>query len=541
MTPVASNESGRPPGASRARWLVERARWWLVIAVAMVLVLSVRLGGFGFLSGANLWAEDGTIFFREAFHFGWKSLFQPYAGYLHLFQRMVALAASFFPLSWLPVFYNGGWLAGFAGLGFLVFRLFRRQAIPVGWGIPAMIGIVILPVYPEIYFSLTNVQWLLGIAVTLLVLFSGPLGLGWPRLLLVGFLGLTGPFCIPLLPVFLLRAAVARFRGVDWWLGGVLAFCAVIQLGFMAVSERSGGGGELGWVPLWRAVATFFAMGLPGWAGWLGVLYFLALGVLAVRDCRRSGLASNGTWILFAGALFFGSGVWASIDFLDSLSPVGWGGRYFFIPYGLSLLAIFWLSRSNVTRGTLVAWLFLISAIQFKPVQRPELHFQSFAWLASHRSEVLIPIHPQWENFPSWHLPVVGNANSQSVGHRIPPEELTLRGGRFGEGMEVIPEDGLVEIWLEIPGDLRNTPHLGVDLVVVRAASGWSSVSLHRAKDAPATSGFRRYYWGGWALMRHALPYDGERWMRIVPIEAGGAFRLEWIELISEGFRDRSE
>jgi len=537
MNSPSSNDSCSTRGTFRLGRPLVFGQWWGLAMVVIVLALGVRLGGFGFFSGANLWAEDGAVFYKDAVGLGWSSLWKPYAGYLHLFQRVVALGASFFPLSWLPLFYNGGWLAGLAGLGLLVFRLFRRERFCPGWAILFLAGVVFLPVHPEVYFSLTNVQWFLGIAITLLVLFPERLDLGWPRLPLLGFLGLTGPFSILLAPVFYLRALISRFRQVDWWMGGVLTFCALVQVGLMMVSERSVGDRELSVPLVWDAMIIFVSMGSQGWWGWLGRAFFLALGVLAVRGCLASGHGRDGVWLLATGALFFASGLWASAAFLDAIDPRGWGGRYFFIPYAFSLLAIFWLTPSKVLRAALISFFLILSAVHFKPVQRPELHFQSFAWLASHFSEISIPIHPQWEAYPSWDLNVRGGERLEAGSYRVPREDMELRHGRFGGGLEVVPENGPVEIWVDIPEDLRKTPHLGVQVVGVRHMHGWASISLHGKDSEEATVSFRRHYGAGWALMRFALPYGGEERLRLIPNEAGGSFDLEHIELISDALR----
>lgn len=41
-----------------------------------------------------LWAEDGSIFINQAHTLGLAALWQPYAGYLHLYPRLVALLAN---------------------------------------------------------------------------------------------------------------------------------------------------------------------------------------------------------------------------------------------------------------------------------------------------------------------------------------------------------------------------------------------------------------------------------------------------------------
>jgi hypothetical protein len=58
------------------------------------------------ITRAQFWAEDGTVFYRDALLLGWKSLYQPYAGYSHLCPRVVGLLAASFNANSAPLFFN---------------------------------------------------------------------------------------------------------------------------------------------------------------------------------------------------------------------------------------------------------------------------------------------------------------------------------------------------------------------------------------------------------------------------------------------------
>jgi len=53
---------------------------------------------------AQFYAEDGTIWFAQAYNLGWlHSLTLPQAGYLNTMPRLAAALALLFPLNWAPL------------------------------------------------------------------------------------------------------------------------------------------------------------------------------------------------------------------------------------------------------------------------------------------------------------------------------------------------------------------------------------------------------------------------------------------------------
>ena len=77
----------------------------LVFAAAFGIAVSRRPDA---LLHAQFSAEGGTVFFAEAYNYGLASMLMPvpHAGYLQIFQRLIALLASLFPLSAAPFVVN---------------------------------------------------------------------------------------------------------------------------------------------------------------------------------------------------------------------------------------------------------------------------------------------------------------------------------------------------------------------------------------------------------------------------------------------------
>ncbi len=161
----------------------------------------------------QFWAEDAAVFFRQARELGWRALLEPYAGYFHLVPRLVAAGANLLDPAHAPLVY--ALAAGLGTLHVCALALLRPLASWQGRGWLAALAVVLVPDAREVLWVLTNVQWILAAGLLLLAL--GP-----PSRSLAGNLhdvgvtlvfGLTGPFVLVLLPLFVLRAWWERSAG----------------------------------------------------------------------------------------------------------------------------------------------------------------------------------------------------------------------------------------------------------------------------------------------------------------------------------------
>src|SRR5688572_28586834 len=81
-------------------------RWWLYVLVAVVgfsILVSHRPDA---VLTPQFWAEDGTLWYPQAYEEGAASLWKPYNGYFHLVPRLVALVSQAFPLEYAPLAFN---------------------------------------------------------------------------------------------------------------------------------------------------------------------------------------------------------------------------------------------------------------------------------------------------------------------------------------------------------------------------------------------------------------------------------------------------
>ena len=206
-----------------AWWREPRLNGWVWAALAGLLLLRHPDA----LLTPQLWAEDGSVFLLGQDALGITALLRPYMGYLHTLPRLTAWAADMLlDVARWPVFYNA--VAFAVWLGVLA-RLFSpRLHLPHRPWLAA--GTLLAVQTPEILLNLTNAQWAGALLLLLQTLIARPAGCGERAadLLLVVLFGLTGPFVIPLLPLFAWRWWRDR-HGDNLTVLIVAGLCAAIQ------------------------------------------------------------------------------------------------------------------------------------------------------------------------------------------------------------------------------------------------------------------------------------------------------------------------
>jgi hypothetical protein len=209
-------------------------RWpLLVFALGFFAVVSHRPDA---LFNPQFFGEDGAICFPEAYMFGWaNSLLHLQSGYFQTLPRLAAGLALLVPLRFAPLLMN---LVGitFQVLPMNVLLSSRCRNWGPLWARALMAIIYVgLPNMQEVDAAVVNGQWHLALLACLLVLACIPETVRGRicDVCVMLLSGLTGPFCIILLPI----------AGVFWWLRrerwrlaliGVLAVTAAVQLSALA-------------------------------------------------------------------------------------------------------------------------------------------------------------------------------------------------------------------------------------------------------------------------------------------------------------------
>jgi hypothetical protein len=331
------------------------------------------------LSNPQFWAEDGAVFFQQAWNDGgFHELTTTYLGYLEEVQRLVAIPAASIGLRFAPALFNLVALA-FQVAPACYFVSNRGESLVESRPMRVLVGaIYLLLPNAEINLNLTNVQWHLAILAFLIVV-AHPARHRWARIaedVVIVLAVLTGPFCFVLLTiagvwywkhrfattrVFIALAAAGTviqltasalgpgrphsdlgagvFRFIDIaanrvFLGG--SFGQDLHNTFLIANPQSGAG------LVWAVVVVGVGSVITGFAFWRGPLplrLFIAFGA-----------------VIFVGGLLSPAAgtkaVWTHLILPADAS------RYFFIAQLAWILSLMWVvtrSHSKTVSAALVA------------------------------------------------------------------------------------------------------------------------------------------------------------------------------------------
>ena len=335
----------------------------------------------------RFWAEEGTIFFRNAWELPpSEALLVSYGGYLNIVANTATLAARWLlPLSYAPYF------TILVGLLFQLCPPFLLLSASDSWLQPLHVrltGLLLLlfvPASEEIWLQTLHCQLELTLCCGMIVALqtvTGPRALF--RLAVLMLAPLCGPGAIALVPLFWLRAMLDRSR--DRRLEAmILTIGAVIQLSFFfhIVSERHR---EYAFSPIMLLqVITARHLILPFMGMWIAeaaarcaavsmakFTVILPLGVIgslaAVTLSRRR--EHPAFWFLAAGLLVAAASYFGAIGRLAQMIHPSFGERYTYVPQALFSLTALTLAANSVRRmafysWTAVVWLLVIGANEF--------------------------------------------------------------------------------------------------------------------------------------------------------------------------------
>ncbi|MFM0101498.1 hypothetical protein PQQ87_38295 [Paraburkholderia nemoris] len=378
------------------------SRGWIGVAVLAVLIYFIR-DRHEFLN-PQFWAEDATVFLAVSVREALLNFVHPYAGYFHFGPRSLALWGAFFPVVLAPAMFFYAAVATAAASCSAIYAMVR--ALPVHLRVIfALAPMLVLPA-GEVYGSVTNVQWFLGVVFgTLVVTYRGDTfhSRGW--LVLGGVLALTGPFSVVFWPCLFAWSLLTRRLRMNAAMLVVVGVGALIQLTTIAVMGTNKYGVGFAAAPAWVRAFKIFLNGfvtLHGAAGGIAVLLIVALlafGLSRNVTKLRSGYLPFGLLCLTALTLLMG--LWTHKHMPDLLNPLGPGERYYFLPFSFLFMA---MVASVPAVGKKCGWLCLVAVLLLvfgwtRHYGKDEL--SDFAWgdyyaLSQETQDALIPVHPNW-------------------------------------------------------------------------------------------------------------------------------------------------
>jgi hypothetical protein len=338
------------------------SNYLLLCLVALLSVIAIVSRRPDAVLNPQFWGDDGTFFYTDAYTYGWHALLKPLNGYILILPRLVSMLAVLFPLRWAPLIMN---LIAIAIQALLPLFLFTERFAFMGKRhVRLLMGLFVLatPTSPEIHANIDNSQWYMALLGFLVLIAEPPSSKAWRVFDIVIMLlsGMTGPFCIFLLPV----AAIMRWLRGNRWATVLLAInCATVALQvpvILLVGGRShaplGATSRLlvrlvgGQVILSPLLGTQFTARHPAIAGRACSLA-LAAAVVVMAYVLRKGPVHLRLLALFAGCLLAAS----LLSPQDSLARPRWpvlllpgaAARYWFIPGVAWLWILVWLIGRN--------------------------------------------------------------------------------------------------------------------------------------------------------------------------------------------------
>lgn len=290
-----------------------------VFLLAFAVVVSRRPDA---IVRAQFWAEDGHVWFADAYNLGWwQPLFRTQDGYFQTLPRLAAGLALLVPLALAPLVLN---LIAIVLQALPVNLLLATRSSAWGglWRRAWMAAIYLaLPNSAEMNCGITQSQWLLAFCAFLLLIAAEPESYSGRifDVCLMALCGLSGPFCFFLAPIAVLVALRQRTR---WrWAGAALLsfFCLVQAWGLLVVDARGRAPAPLGANPELFArilggqvyVAALIgrnAIGaLPGTGMFFFLLWMALAGTAMVAMCFARSTAPMRLLIVFAAMVFAAS------------------------------------------------------------------------------------------------------------------------------------------------------------------------------------------------------------------------------------------
>lgn len=177
-----------------------------LLKIRTFFLIIILLKGWERLISPGIWAEDGTVFLKQAFEHGLASLFLPYDGYFHTLPRIIAVIVTWIPVKLIPIFIVFFCYCVFVYTITFFFApsykwIFRSQPLTF---VAALI-LLLAPGQIEMLGNLTNLHWYLLLLLSVLALKDIHTPYTFSEIVIAFLCISTSGTSIILLPIFVLR------------------------------------------------------------------------------------------------------------------------------------------------------------------------------------------------------------------------------------------------------------------------------------------------------------------------------------------------
>jgi hypothetical protein len=513
------------------------------IAVFIVAILSLlpRIDGYYF-AGKYTWAEDGPVFIDKIHELGFPSIWSTYAGYLHVYSRLVGYLASLLPLNYTPEVLLFGWIFAYLILMFTIAA--KSVDLKINFSSMLIVSslIAMQPNSGEVFFTITNAQWILAPALALLLLIPSSKNkkssIFYFVLLII--MCLTGPFALLLLPPLLLSGWLNKNLKENAVTYLIVIICSFIQFSMLTSPEsgRTANMNGLGFdFVLWlKFFISYITFGSNKILSLIAVILFWFIFAIALFSPFKTDAPipidkKKLVWILLVAAF-----VNIAVTFLPGANPPpvvnwgDWGGgfRYTVLPYTLIIFS------ATIATNHIKKYQYLIFAAiavvclsnKMKIGGREEnLQFKAF-YMFSNFHNISIPINPQGDIFyPHVSInfsPKEKISPSMITKYPLEPELFIGHNMNFqksGNNLYITSVDKNSMLLFNNPLTCSASKFIGLEISMNKSLGGmseilWSSQLYSNEKYLS----MKRYYPAGEVKAQFAFPYStAEVYVRLKP------------------------
>lgn len=486
----------------------------LIAMISSIIVFLIKANGFPAIEN-TLWAEDGNIFISEALADGMSAIIKPYAGYLHMWPRIFSIASTIYPLNSTPYILFLGWVMAYMVMSWVIIeRLTSHKSSLLPCAICVML-IGLQPTTSETFFTITNAQWYLAIALIVFTLLEGNRKNYAFDYALIVVLSLTGPFSIILAPWILIKILIKKLK-IDFLFYGLFFLCSLVQLFFIIKSGRGVSGEiDLNFIHWLESFKIFILFGstriFPALCFW--ALFLLAAIIAIARNRKNESLQGlNFVILTLMASLIYMSGLWTYKQNPLVLSPLGGGARYYVTAYGLIFIACILAFKNN--RNILAIFFlaaFTLCIKNFVFYERQDFNFPAYAELSTVVPNVIIPINPASAQYPGWsvvdHRVSQGQIISYNYNYKL--DNLTAINGsviKSNDGNQFNFTGSDPQLVLSEEVTCPNSKYIGIEIAISRSVAGWTQIFWRGNTSYSEAESIRRYYPSGNAKVFFAFP-----------------------------------
>lgn len=504
------------------------------LLITSSLALLPRINDFHYVAG-GLIGDDGYAFANDAYKLGAASLWTPYSGYLFLYQRLIALIASYLPLELTPYIFFAAWLLSF----FLFIFAVKSRGELLGLNRPMIYFLVcaisLQPSYVEAFFVFSSSHFFLGAALMLYVCVPAKEPTPVVATLLLLFVSLSGPFSAFATIVLLLQLPIFRDFPVRRHVYIVVPMCGLLQvLCMLALSRLNSATMNVSVMYVLQAILSLLLFGNNEKLIYISAgLFWTTSLALLIRLISQPGSRFecakrlSPLFVALSAALLFLASVLLFSAAPIVPSPLSIGSRYFFIPYSLAFYsAIVCAQNHKWARFALVSSISVTCGASFVSVDiadapstarmysRVDQQWIANAKFQKMKPDLIIPINPPWPIYPPLWNVQLNRARSHSnnvVPHSAPilldwSKDLSMpASGGHEETPGATTPEAVRALYFDISKHCATSPYVAIEIDAWRSQMGWARLSWGESEDFGQERSMEKFYPSGSVVMQFAF------------------------------------